>query len=482
MSEKIYAWLLRLYPYRFRETYGEDALQLVRDRLHDERGFFLRVRLWLDLLADLAISVPREYRTIQPALTGTLARKPLDGTPSFHVLDDESPRFGSFLFGSVLSVAALAGFSLILGHAGDHRPPRMVATKVEHSGQADSAPLQSMEAQPSTEAGEASRASGQLAQLRSSQGTARPPTRAAADDTNLDAAERHHVIDAVVANLKAHYVDPGIAGKMADALLAHEKNGDDTSAADGDAFAKLLTTQLRDVSSDMHLVVVYSRAPLPARPPGPTPDGLARYREALQRDNCTFKQVEMLPHNIGYLKLNSFPDASICQSTATAAMASLNRADALIFDLRDNGGGFSEMVSLIAAYLFDHPEYMYDPRIGPAQQSWTQSPVPGNRLANKPVYVLTSGSTVSAAEQFTYDLKMLKRVTLVGETTRGSAHAGVFHRIDDHFGMGIPETRAVNPYSKTDWEGVGVEPDVKVNAADALKTAEQLAESKLRRR
>ena len=142
----------------------------------------------------------------------------------------------------------------------------------------------------------------------------------------------------------------------------------------------------------------------------------------------------------------------------------------------------SSTVSLIAAYLFDHPEYRYDPRVSPTPQSWTLSPVAGNRLADKPVYVLTSGSTISAAEQFCYDLKMLKRMTLVGETTRGSAHAGVFHRIDDHFGMGIPEVRAVNPFSKTDGEGTGVEPDVKVKAPEALETAEKLAESKLQRK
>jgi C-terminal processing protease CtpA/Prc len=122
---------------------------------------------------------------------------------------------------------------------------------------------------------------------------------------------------------------------------------------------------------------------------------------------------------------------------------------------------------------------MYNPRETPTQQSWTQSPVPGNRLADKPVYVLTSASTWSGAEQFSYDLKMLKRVTIVGETTRGGADAGVFHRIDDHFGIGIPEVRAINPFSKTDWEGTGVEPDVKVKAANALETAEKLAESKL---
>jgi C-terminal processing protease CtpA/Prc len=189
----------------------------------------------------------------------------------------------------------------------------------------------------------------------------------------------------------------------------------------------------------------------------------------------------MLPHHIGYLKLNSFPDVSICRSTAVAAMSSLNGADAVIFDVRDNRGGYAEMVMLIAAYLFDHPEYMYNPREAPREGLWTGSPVAGSKLADKPVYVLTSGTTWSAAEQFCYDLKMLKRATLVGEKTRGGAHAGVFYRIDDHFGVAVPEVKAVNPFSKNDWEGMGVEPDVKVKAADALNTAERLAEGKLRR-
>jgi hypothetical protein len=289
----------------------------------------------------------------------------------------------------------------------------------------------------------------------------------------LDDAQRYRVVDAMIQILRKHYIDADVAQKMADALLAHEKNGDDDAMMDGRAFADLLTRQMRDVSHDIYLEVVYSHSPLPDLLKEPTPEHLARYRKALEKDNCTFKKVEILPHNIGYLKLDAFPDPSLCQETATAAMASLNHAAAVIFDLRDNRGGFSGMVSLISAYLFDHLEYLYDPRMSPARESWTLSPVAGNRLADKPVYVLTSASTVSAAEQFCYDLKMLKRVTLVGETTRGSAHAGVFHRMDDHFGMGIPEVRASNPYSKTDWEGTGVAPGVKVKAADALETAKK---------
>jgi len=212
------------------------------------------------------------------------------------------------------------------------------------------------------------------------------------------------------------------------------------------------------------------------------PEGLARYRKAMEQENCMFEKVEILPHNIGYLKLTSFPDISVCRQQAAAAMASVNGADALIFDLRENRGGVPEMVAFFASYLFDHPEYFYNPRENTTRESWTHSPVPGNRLADKPVYILTSSRTISGAEQFCYDLKMLKRATLVGEKTAGSAHSGVFYRIDDHFGMGIPETKAINPFSTTDWAEVGVEPDVRVNAPEALETAEKLAESRLRKK
>jgi C-terminal processing protease CtpA/Prc len=232
----------------------------------------------------------------------------------------------------------------------------------------------------------------------------------------------------------------------------------------------------------MHLDVLYSQSPLPEQPPEPTPESLARYREEMKQQNCTFERVEVLPHNIGYLKLNSFPVVSLCQATAGVAMASLNHADAIIFDLRDNRGGQPAMVALMAAYLFDHPEYLYNPRENTTEQSWTHSPVQGNKLADKQVYLLTSARTLSGAEQFCYDLKMLRRATLVGETTGGAAHSGVWHRIDDHFGMGIPETRPINPFSKSDWAEIGVEPDVKVKAADALETALKLAQTKLRKK
>lgn len=300
------------------------------------------------------------------------------------------------------------------------------------------------------------------------------------EHVTLDATERHRVIDTVIADLNKDYFAPETAQKAAGVLLANEKRGDYAAITDRAAFADLLTAQIREVSKDRHLVIVYSEEPLPDRPPGPPPGAMERYREAMLQSHCSFEKVQALPHSVGYFKLNSFPDPAICREAAKDAMARLNSADAVIFDLRDNTGGYPEMVSLIASYLFNHPEYMYNPRENATAQSWTHSPVPGSKLADKPVYVLTSARTFSGAEQFSYDLKMLKRATLVGEKTRGGAHAGVFHRIDEHFGIGIPEARPINPYAETDWEGTGVQPDIQVKAADALTTAEKMVEAKLR--
>ena len=95
----------------------------------------------------------------------------------------------------------------------------------------------------------------------------------------------------------------------------------------------------------------------------------------------------------------------------------------------------------------------------------------GKRFVDKPVFVLTSKATFSAAEGFSYALKNLKRATLIGETTGGGAHPVEPHRIDDNFFIIVPSGRSISPITKTDWEGTGVEPDVKVPAASALDEA-----------
>lgn len=458
MSEKMYAWLLRLYPAHFREAYGNEALQLFRDRARDEKGFSPGLRLWLDLLADLAFSLPRAYWHVQAELVGASARQRSDGVPSFQVLKGELPHPAALLFGSGLAMVILGAFPIVLSDAANQ------ATSQRSLGSRLSLPPA-----PPHKTDDAN--------STNQRATARVP--------ELDAASRHRVIAKATEYLKQYYIYPDIAQRTADVLLAHEKSGEDDAATEGPVFAWLLTRQMNDVSHDRQLIMAYQPVTIPERPPGPTPEDLAEYRREMERSNCTFEKVEVLPHNIGYVKLNSFPDPSVCRAKAADVMVSLNNVDAMIFDLRDNRGGSADMVALLATYLFDRPTHLndfYDRGANSNEQSWTLPPIPGNKLSGKPAYVLTSASSFSAAEAFSYDLKMLKRVTLVGETTSGQSHVGMAHRIDDHFIIRIPGIRAINPISKTNWEGTGVEPDVKVRTADALATAEKLARNKLQKK
>ncbi len=306
-----------------------------------------------------------------------------------------------------------------------------------------------------------------------------PGTSMANIEFNIDSATRTRVIDGVIANLNEFYVFPDTAKKMEEALRTRQKKGEYDSVTDGETFAQTLTDNLRAVSHDKHLRVNFSPAPMPKRPDGPpSADDVAQYRKDMERMNCGFDKVEILEGNVGYVKFDMFADPDVCGPTAVAAMNFLANVDAIIFDLRENGGGDPKMIAFLSTYLFSEPTHLNDlwERKGDVtHQYWTLPYVPGKHLDGKPAYVLTSKDTFSGAEEFSYNLKNLKRATLIGETTGGGAHPVDGHRIDDHFMVGVPFARAINPISKTNWEGTGVEPDVKVPAADALTTAQKLA-------
>ena len=298
----------------------------------------------------------------------------------------------------------------------------------------------------------------------------------------VDAATRARVIDAAVAKLTEHYVFPEVAKKMAEALREHQKTGAYESIREAPAFAKRLTDDLRAVSKDLHLGVQFTPKPLPEGDPEPSAEAKAQKRKFLENVNCGFKTAERLDGNLGYIKLDMFGDAEICAPKATAAFAALGDVDALIFDLRDNGGGHPEMVAFVSSYLFGkrtHLNDIYDRKQDKTTQHWTKPDVPGKKYPKQPVFVLTSKKTFSGAEEFSYNLKNLKRATIIGETTGGGAHPTSGHRLDAHFKIGVPSARAINPITKTNWEGKGVEPDVKVPAADALDTAKKLAAERL---
>lgn len=137
------------------------------------------------------------------------------------------------------------------------------------------------------------------------------PLGAVVESVKLDAAERERVIDGLAKNLNDFYVYPDLARKMEDAIRANQRRGDYDAITDPDVFADRLTQGLQNASHDKHLSVDYNAVKLPAEVDKPSSEEVAQFRKMLEKTNCSFTKVEILPHNIGYLKFNAFLEPTI---------------------------------------------------------------------------------------------------------------------------------------------------------------------------
>ncbi|HEX7879915.1 MAG TPA: S41 family peptidase [Candidatus Eisenbacteria bacterium] len=304
-------------------------------------------------------------------------------------------------------------------------------------------------------------------------------------DRPTTAAANGAILDSLTTHLNAWYVYPETAAKMVKSIESHRgKLEKITSSIE---LADALTAEMQDISHDKHLRVVYREREIPVRAVSEefTPAERERQRKESRLRNFGFEKVERLMGNVGYLEMRSFAQvADGAAEAATAAMNFLGNVDALIIDLRRNGGGSPEMVALVTSYLYPageriHLNDLYWRPGDTTEQFWTQPHVPGPRLDGKDVYILTSNRTFSAAEEFCYNLKNLARATIVGENTGGGAHPGTMVRLSDHFEMFLATGRAINPVSKTNWEGTGVPADMTCPADQALSVAHVTAIEKL---
>jgi hypothetical protein len=311
-------------------------------------------------------------------------------------------------------------------------------------------------------------------------------TSAQAAQTPADGVKPPQVVEAVIGQMNRHYVFPEMAKRVEAGLKSKLAAKAFDKAADGDALAAALTDELVKITGDKHIRVGYSAEPLPpSGDAGPSAEEKAAMREMERQHNFGVERVERLPFNIGYVDLHGFAALADAGDTIAAAMSLVANTDALIIDLRQNHGGEPSTVAFALSYLFDERTHLNDlvwREGGRTEQYWTHDWVPGKRFGQtKPVYVLTSGDTFSGGEEFAYDLKNLKRATIVGATTGGGAHPGSGRRLTDHFIAMVPSGRSISPITHGDWEGTGVVPDVAIepekalNKAQAIYLAEKLA-------
>lgn len=298
--------------------------------------------------------------------------------------------------------------------------------------------------------------------------------------SQLNSAARAAIIETLTTTLNENYIFPEMARQMQAHLCGQHTAGAYDALTDVHAFAEALTRDVQAISRDGHLRVrfdpqmaeaINSRAERRQ----PTRDEVDAFIREQRFNNFGFEKVERLPGNIGYLALTGFLPAELGGETAVAAMNFLANSSALIIDLRRNNGGAPSMIQLITSYLFDeqvrHLNSFYMRPLDSTQQFWTLPHVPGRRMPDVPVYVLTSHRTFSAAEEFTYNLKAMERATIVGETTGGGAHPQNPMALVEGYIVTVPIGRAINPITNSNWEGTGIAPHIAVPEDDALMTA-----------
>lgn len=306
-------------------------------------------------------------------------------------------------------------------------------------------------------------------------------------DFTFDSKVKQQTVKKISSLLEDNYVFPETAKKMKEYINSQLKSGAYDQIDDPVKFSEILTADLQSVSNDKHLRVRFSpedaKRLMDAEKNGRSDEDEKHWNEMMKKENYGFKKVERLPGNIGYVDFRNFASPDYAKETIEGVMAFLANTDAIIFDLRLNGGGDPACVQLICSYLFDEkPVHLNDLYYRPTDETkeyWTLKKIEGKRMPDVPVFVLTSKFTFSGAEEFAYNLKNLKRATIVGETTGGGAHPGGVMTINEGFAIFVPNGRAINPITNTNWEVVGVSPDVNVKSELALEQAQILALQKL---
>jgi hypothetical protein len=296
----------------------------------------------------------------------------------------------------------------------------------------------------------------------------------------MDSGQISATIDELVDLVREHYVDVSASVSIGDALTAALRSG---RYADLDArgLAQVVTSDLQSINGDKHLRLVHHDEPLEPRQPGDDAQEYAAMARWAADTGNGVARIGRLGGNVGLVEIAPvlFP-AAISGEAITAAMTLIASSAALILDLRSCLGGDPELVAWLCSYLYNHEPVeltsLDEPKRERFKQSWTVAYVPGQRFGpTKPVFVLTSAVTFSGGEQLSYDLQALGRATIIGERTRGGAHAREGFRLGPHLEATISVARAVSPITGTNWEGVGVTPDVAVPAKEALDRAHELA-------
>jgi len=291
-------------------------------------------------------------------------------------------------------------------------------------------------------------------------------------DKEIDGKRAENIIDSISVLLNQYYVFPDVAKKIEVQLKAEFSKGYFNNIKSDEELAEKINLEMKSIANDLHLRFWVAGSS--------NPFGLNRkkttdyiYQKVNDIQEFGFFRTGKAGNDIGYLEIKGFPPLNSSKESIDTAMKCLTDSRVLIIDVRRNGGGIPETIKYICSYFFEKPTHInsiYWRYLDKTDDFITLEEVGGRKMFDIPIYVLTSSNTVSGGEEFAYNIQTQKRGVLIGEVTAGGANPCDVLNLDK-FRISIPTGRAINPITKTNWEGTGVKPDYEIDASKALELA-----------
>ncbi|WP_026375298.1 S41 family peptidase [Aestuariibacter salexigens] len=182
----------------------------------------------------------------------------------------------------------------------------------------------------------------------------------------------------------------------------------------------------------------------------------------------------------GYISFSRLESTKRVKRFLNMAFSTFSESDQIIIDLRECGGGDAEAVTFLSSFFFTEPTLLSvnEQRDRVTKElirldRWTIPNKLSQIFAEKPLKILVSGQTFSAAESFAFSMQNLQRATIIGGVTGGGGYSNDFFVLNGGFGASISVGRTFNPVNGDDWQGKGINPDFSVEVNHALYNALQ---------
>lgn len=295
----------------------------------------------------------------------------------------------------------------------------------------------------------------------------------------IDKQAIESTVTKIASFIKEKYVFERKGESISHLLLKELEQGKFSKNKDWQSLATNLTTTLQSISNDGHMyvrnepktvqeLIEAEKSPKKDTQNQTTYDPFFYGEDAIKK-NFGFKEIKILEKNIGYIRLSEINISGKSLPTLYSAMQFVSNSKALIIDLRDNGGGGSDVGAILPSYFLPKDIVLLEFK-SRTNETYTDKTVSWltEKKYDNPLYIIVNKGTGSAAEAFAFAMQKQNRAKILGQTSAGAAHMNSWYVVNDKLFVSVSTAAPTLPNTEISWERTGVKPDFEIEAGKEI--------------